>query len=66
VIEFVLVGLQSQKGDIDLPLYDFSTIAVATGHFSQTNMIGAGGFGSVYKVMRYGFASLQNTISLFN
>ncbi|XP_010060473.2 G-type lectin S-receptor-like serine/threonine-protein kinase At4g27290 isoform X4 [Eucalyptus grandis] len=47
--EFVLVGLQSQKEDIDLPLYDFSTIAVATGHFSQTNMIGAGGFGSVYK-----------------
>lgn len=42
-------GLQSQKEDIDLPLYDFSTIAVATGHFSQTNMIGAGGFGSVYK-----------------
>ncbi|XP_039170940.1 G-type lectin S-receptor-like serine/threonine-protein kinase SD1-1 isoform X1 [Eucalyptus grandis] len=47
--EFVLVGLQSQKEDIDLPLYDFSTIAVATGHFSLTNMIGAGGFGSVYK-----------------
>ncbi|XP_039170943.1 G-type lectin S-receptor-like serine/threonine-protein kinase SD1-1 [Eucalyptus grandis] len=42
-------GLQRQKEDIDLPLYDFSTIAVATGHFSQTNMIGAGGFGSVYK-----------------
>ncbi|KAK3424085.1 hypothetical protein EUGRSUZ_F00866 [Eucalyptus grandis] len=43
------LGLQRQKEDIDLPLYDFSTIAVATGHFSQTNMIGAGGFGSVYK-----------------
>ncbi|KAK3424235.1 hypothetical protein EUGRSUZ_F01040 [Eucalyptus grandis] len=42
-------GSQRQKEDIDLPLYDFSTIAVATGHFSQTNMIGAGGFGSVYK-----------------
>ncbi|KAI6705801.1 hypothetical protein NL676_008763, partial [Syzygium grande] len=42
-------GLQSRKEDIDLPLFDFSTIAVATGHFSQTNMIGAGGFGSVYK-----------------
>ncbi|KAL3733650.1 hypothetical protein ACJRO7_023077 [Eucalyptus globulus] len=42
-------GLQSQKEDIDLPLYDFSTIAVATGHFSLTNMNGAGGFGSVYK-----------------
>ncbi|KAK3424242.1 hypothetical protein EUGRSUZ_F01047, partial [Eucalyptus grandis] len=42
-------GLQRQNEDIDLPLYDFSTIAVAAGHFSQTNMIGAGGFGSVYK-----------------
>ncbi|KAF8023940.1 hypothetical protein BT93_F1213 [Corymbia citriodora subsp. variegata] len=42
-------GLQSQEEDINLPLYDFSTIAVATGHFSQTNMIGEGGFGSVYK-----------------
>ncbi|KAK3424244.1 hypothetical protein EUGRSUZ_F01049 [Eucalyptus grandis] len=42
-------GLQCQKEEIDLPSFDFSTIAVATGHFSQTNMIGAGGFGSVYK-----------------
>ncbi|KAF8024019.1 hypothetical protein BT93_F1274 [Corymbia citriodora subsp. variegata] len=57
-------GLQNQKEDIDLPSFDFSTIAVATGHFSQTNMIGAGGFGSVYKVMSYKFASLGNMINL--
>ncbi|KAF8009502.1 hypothetical protein BT93_J0488 [Corymbia citriodora subsp. variegata] len=43
-------GLPSGMDDIDLPLYDFATVAVATNHFSQTNKLGAGGFGSVYKV----------------
>ncbi|KAF8009582.1 hypothetical protein BT93_J0557 [Corymbia citriodora subsp. variegata] len=42
-------GLPSGMDDIDLPLYDFATVAVATNHFSQTNKLGAGGFGSVYK-----------------
>ncbi|KAF8009581.1 hypothetical protein BT93_J0556 [Corymbia citriodora subsp. variegata] len=42
-------GLPSGMDDIDLPLYDFATVAVATDHFSQTNKLGAGGFGSVYK-----------------
>ncbi|KAF8024015.1 hypothetical protein BT93_F1270 [Corymbia citriodora subsp. variegata] len=42
-------GLPSETDEIDLPLYDFATIAVATNHFSQTNKLGAGGFGSVYK-----------------
>ncbi|KAK9155996.1 hypothetical protein Sjap_003476 [Stephania japonica] len=35
--------------DLDLPLYDWITIAAATGNFSSTNKIGEGGFGSVYK-----------------
>jgi len=38
---------------IDLPLYDFATVSVASNHFSQTNKLGEGGFGSVYKVMSY-------------
>ncbi|XP_056172884.1 G-type lectin S-receptor-like serine/threonine-protein kinase At4g27290 isoform X2 [Syzygium oleosum] len=42
-------GLPSGTDDIDLPLYDFATIVVATNPFSQTNMLGAGGFGSVFK-----------------
>ncbi|XP_056172880.1 G-type lectin S-receptor-like serine/threonine-protein kinase At4g27290 isoform X2 [Syzygium oleosum] len=42
-------GMPSGTDDIDLPLYDFATVAVATNHFSQTNKLGAGGFGSVYK-----------------
>ncbi|XP_056172879.1 G-type lectin S-receptor-like serine/threonine-protein kinase At4g27290 isoform X3 [Syzygium oleosum] len=42
-------GMTSGTDDIDLPLYDFATVAIATNHFSQTNKLGAGGFGSVYK-----------------
>ncbi|XP_056172893.1 G-type lectin S-receptor-like serine/threonine-protein kinase At4g27290 [Syzygium oleosum] len=42
-------GLQSGKEDIDLPSFDFPAISVATGHFSQANTIGVGGFGTVYK-----------------
>ncbi|KAK4439267.1 G-type lectin S-receptor-like serine/threonine-protein kinase [Sesamum alatum] len=35
--------------DLDLPLFDFATIAAATGEFSLAKKIGEGGFGSVYK-----------------
>lgn len=44
--------LEKNKEDIDLPLFDLATIVSATNNFSSTNMIGAGGFGSVYKVMK--------------
>ncbi|RDX66573.1 G-type lectin S-receptor-like serine/threonine-protein kinase, partial [Mucuna pruriens] len=38
------------KEDIDLPtIFDFSTISHATNHFSNSNKLGEGGFGSVYK-----------------
>ncbi|XP_020273246.1 G-type lectin S-receptor-like serine/threonine-protein kinase SD1-1 [Asparagus officinalis] len=37
------------ENDIDLPLFDFDTIAVATDNFSQGNKLGEGGFGPVYK-----------------
>ncbi|XP_034678697.1 G-type lectin S-receptor-like serine/threonine-protein kinase At4g27290 isoform X2 [Vitis riparia] len=40
---------QESKENLELPLFDLSTIATATNNFSNTNMIGAGGFGSVYK-----------------
>jgi hypothetical protein len=37
--------------DVELPLFDFHTIASATNNFSFTNKIGEGGFGPVYKVI---------------
>ncbi|KAF3454012.1 hypothetical protein FNV43_RR04455 [Rhamnella rubrinervis] len=46
----VVKGLQeSDKEDVELPLFDLATIASATNNFSPQCMIGAGGFGSVYK-----------------
>lgn len=36
--------------DLDLPLFDFPTIANATNDFSEKSKLGEGGFGSVYKV----------------
>lgn len=36
--------------DLELPVYDFETIAAATEGFSAENKLGEGGFGPVYKV----------------
>jgi hypothetical protein len=36
--------------DMELPLFQFTTIAKATNGFSFNNKIGEGGFGPVYKV----------------
>ncbi|PON43781.1 S-receptor-like serine/threonine-protein kinase [Parasponia andersonii] len=40
---------QSKNEDVELPLFDLATIAAATNNFSDTSMIGEGGFGPVYK-----------------
>ncbi|KAK7362978.1 hypothetical protein VNO77_05103 [Canavalia gladiata] len=43
---------QSGEGnmdDLELPLFDFNTITMATNNFSEENKLGQGGFGSVYK-----------------
>ena len=37
--------------DIDLPLFDFLTIAKATNFFTVNNKLGEGGFGPANKVM---------------
>ncbi|XP_015576636.2 G-type lectin S-receptor-like serine/threonine-protein kinase At4g27290 isoform X1 [Ricinus communis] len=42
---------KSQKENLDLPLFDFDTIAFATNSFSTSNVLGEGGFGTVYKGM---------------
>jgi hypothetical protein len=41
---------QQMKLD-ELPLYDFEKLETATNNFHFGNMLGKGGFGSVYKVI---------------
>ena len=43
---------ERKKEDVDVPLFDFKTLSTATNKFSPANVIGAGGFGPVYKVKR--------------
>ncbi|KAL3727581.1 hypothetical protein ACJRO7_032334 [Eucalyptus globulus] len=46
---------ENHKEDLELPLFDLSTVAIATNYFSTDNKIGEGGFGPVYKgVLRGG------------
>ncbi|KAG7964091.1 hypothetical protein I3843_09G150600 [Carya illinoinensis] len=40
---------ESNIDDLELPLFDFVTVVMATEHFSDKNKLGEGGFGSVYK-----------------
>ncbi|XP_056172889.1 G-type lectin S-receptor-like serine/threonine-protein kinase At4g27290 isoform X1 [Syzygium oleosum] len=42
-------GSKIKEEDIDLPLFDLATIVNATNGFSEDSLIGAGGFGPVYK-----------------
>lgn len=48
--------------DVDLPTFDLATIIAATNNFSAANMIGAGGFGPVYKVL---FSCTNCSLRLF-
>lgn len=36
--------------ELELPLFDFTTLVMATNNFSNANKLGQGGFGCVYKV----------------
>ena len=48
-----IVHSNNSKGpeeDMELPLFDLSTIARATDDFSLNNKLGEGGFGPIYKV----------------
>ncbi|KAF3948166.1 hypothetical protein CMV_025802 [Castanea mollissima] len=40
---------ERKKEDVDVPLFNFTTVATATNKFSPANVIGAGGFGPIYK-----------------
>jgi hypothetical protein len=36
--------------DLELPIFDFNTITMATNNFIESNKLGEGGFGIVYRV----------------
>ncbi|KAK7841103.1 g-type lectin s-receptor-like serine/threonine-protein kinase rks1 [Quercus suber] len=57
------VSLPRKKEDVEVPFFDFTTVATATNKFSQENVIGAGGFGPVYKRQRT--ALKENTHEAF-
>ncbi|KAK9936204.1 hypothetical protein M0R45_013057 [Rubus argutus] len=40
---------ERSNDDLELPLFDFSSVAAATDNFSDENKLGQGGFGCVYK-----------------
>ncbi|XP_009350305.3 receptor-like serine/threonine-protein kinase SD1-8 [Pyrus x bretschneideri] len=42
-------SLRGRKNDPELPLFSLRSIAAATNNFSETNKLGEGGFGPVYK-----------------
>ena len=47
-------GIENVKKakDARLPLFSFASVCAATGNFSNSNKLGGGGFGPVYKVAK--------------
>ncbi|KAF7127660.1 hypothetical protein RHSIM_Rhsim11G0082700 [Rhododendron simsii] len=52
----------SDEENVELPIFDMVTLAGATNNFSDTNKIGKGGFGSVYKVILFGYMAPEYAI----
>ncbi|CAN1239393.1 G-type lectin S-receptor-like serine/threonine-protein kinase At4g27290 [Linum grandiflorum] len=46
---YTTLQMNSDKEDLELPLFDLTSVAFATNNFSQNNILGQGGFGTVYK-----------------
>ena len=48
----------------DISIFSFKSIAMATTNFSNSNKVGQGGFGAVYKVLFLNLVILANAISM--
>lgn len=57
---------ETNSAELDVPLFDFNTIAQATDNFSDNNKLGQGGFGSVYKVIFFILRSRWRRLVLSN
>lgn len=53
--------LEGQEDDLELPLFDLATISNATDNFSNSNKLGEGGFGAVFRVK---FMSTKKNITI--
>jgi hypothetical protein len=42
-------GAKIKRKEVKLPLFSFASVSMATDNFSDTNKLGEGGFGPVYK-----------------
>ncbi|PRQ31518.1 putative protein kinase RLK-Pelle-DLSV family [Rosa chinensis] len=49
IVLLCFTGSRASKEDLELPQFDFHTIATATDNFSSRNKLGEGGLGPVYK-----------------
>lgn len=43
---------EDQSNEHELPIFSFASIALSTNNFSDSNKLGEGGFGPVYKVVQ--------------
>ncbi|RYQ79181.1 hypothetical protein Ahy_Scaffold6g107884 isoform A [Arachis hypogaea] len=53
-IESDAINSQHDEEDLELPLFGIDTVTSAANNFSTDNLLGRGGFGPVYKVIKWG------------
>lgn len=60
------LGASNELGDenLELPFVSFGDIVTSTNDFSEDNMLGQGGFGKVYKVIKKPFPYLTLPFSI--